>query len=881
MEASINEADTNVAMINEAKAIKTGINGIKTSGIEITIVDVDGSETNAEDTSEAKSTGSGTNAVSVKGTSANEAALAETQNSLANDKLANDKLEDSISPNTSATPTARPSKVIPETGREKIESLELRYIELLEKKIARLEAQEDPDYTESVAEDSEDEDEGDDEEEPVTVGPSDGSDKVEISEEKQEKGKEASESIENDEKEGEEVKDKKDSVEDKTSTDKERVRYCELYMNSWGQYSDLTVEKPNISKAPEEVKGDEYAISWRLTKKEEDAKPVLLIESHALREALKKVDNDCSSMSFDTEVVAMPWPYELIYHKEQKLRDLAEKAEEATKRDIEILIREVDHRQATERKDATKLAENKQVTYDLLWTLFYPGEPVVQKDIMGKEQVSIIATPHRMPAGETSEKYYLDLWSVDYNGTEFTYLESTISIKSFKGAKAITDLEVFPLKEWEGPNGAKATELKERLIKRGQKFEELCNGQSEGSFRQYKGLMMNQGGDKMLVDPAEASLRTSLHTASTSAGALETKNQDGIGRLESKSLVIIDHDGYFNYANKSLKLGKQTPYIEPCSCSGCVGLRKEIIHDLPRTLDEIKRDKRLTEIQCLLCPPRVFGFGMRGKLWMQLLVDNLELDNKSKDILKTLILQHSRNVDSIDDIIPGKGDGLIVLLHGPPGVGKTLTAESLAKLTGKPLCTVSMTDVGTSPTVVEKNLLRVFSLATHWKALVLFEEADIFLETRSLQDLRRNSLVSVLLRILEYFRGILFLTSNRVKTFDEAFQSRINVAVRYRELSESQRKRIWEMWLDKADDAIEDRTEFDKELSEGGDLTKAELNGRQIRNVFRGAMAMAQARSIGKRKLTLKDVEMVVKRTVEFQTYMLQNKELAEKQGIR
>lgn len=235
-------------------------------------------------------------------------------------------------------------------------------------------------------------------------------------------------------------------------------------------------------------------------------------------------------------------------------------------------------------------------------------------------------------------------------------------------------------------------------------------------------------------------------------------------------------------------------------------------------------------MQRLLCPPRVFGFAIRTKVWVQLLVEyveeinqkskeepfnKLELDAKSKEILKTLIVQHSKGMDLLDDIIPGKGDGLIVLLHGPPGVGETLTAESLAKLSGKPLFTVSMTDVGTSPEAVERNLLRVFELATHWKALLLFDEADIFLETRSLQDLRRNSLVSVLLRIFEYFRGILFLTSNRVKTFDEAFQSRINVAVRYRQLTEPQRKRIWEFWLDKAADNISDRDEFEDALGEG------------------------------------------------------------------
>jgi len=259
----------------------------------------------------------------------------------------------------------------------------------------------------------------------------------------------------------------------------------------------------------------------------------------------------------------------------------------------------------------------------------------------------------------------------------------------------------------------------------------------------------------------------------------------------------------------------------------------------------------------------------------------LELDNRNKELLKTLVLQHSKNGKLVDDLIPGKGNGLIVLLHGPPGVGKTLTAESLAILSGKPLYSVSMSDVGTSPTVVEKNLVRIFELSTHWKAILLFDEADVFLEARSLTNLRRNSLVSVLIRILEYFEGILFLTSNRVKTFDEAFQSRIHIAVQYRELTEAQRVNIWKMWLERADGEVHDPDKFDDELQIGGDLAKAEINGRQIRNVFRSAMAWANARPIGQRALQYADVEKVLKSTVEFQVYMNQNKELAQRQNWR
>jgi SpoVK/Ycf46/Vps4 family AAA+-type ATPase len=120
--------------------------------------------------------------------------------------------------------------------------------------------------------------------------------------------------------------------------------------------------------------------------------------------------------------------------------------------------------------------------------------------------------------------------------------------------------------------------------------------------------------------------------------------------------------------------------------------------------------------------------------------------------LRNLVTQHAKS-EVIEDVIRGKGKGLVVLLHGPPGVGKTLSAESLAILTDKPLYSVSMADIGLSPRTVESNLRRIFELATHWKAILLFDEADVFLEARSLEDVRRNSLVSTLLRILEYFQG--------------------------------------------------------------------------------------------------------------------------------
>ena len=110
------------------------------------------------------------------------------------------------------------------------------------------------------------------------------------------------------------------------------------------------------------------------------------------------------------------------------------------------------------------------------------------------------------------------------------------------------------------------------------------------------------------------------------------------------------------------------------------------------------------------------------------------------------------------DYIRGKGEGQIILLHGPPGTGKTLTAgmptgaaviheadnvlESVAEYTEKPLLTITGADLGENPYALEKNLLQFFRNATKWDAIVLIDEADIYLERRSVNDLHRNSIVS-------------------------------------------------------------------------------------------------------------------------------------------
>lgn len=107
-------------------------------------------------------------------------------------------------------------------------------------------------------------------------------------------------------------------------------------------------------------------------------------------------------------------------------------------------------------------------------------------------------------------------------------------------------------------------------------------------------------------------------------------------------------------------------------------------------------------------------------------------------------------MNGFDDFITNKGKGMILLLSGPPGVGKTLTAEAVSETMKVPLFMMSAGDLGVRPDEVETNLENVLEMVAKWKAILLIDECDVFLEARSVHDLDRNRLVSIFLRLLEY-----------------------------------------------------------------------------------------------------------------------------------
>ena len=332
---------------------------------------------------------------------------------------------------------------------------------------------------------------------------------------------------------------------------------------------------------------------------------------------------------------------------------------------------------------------------------------------------------------------------------------------------------------------------------------------------------------------------------------------------------------------------------------------------LPENVDPNQK-REFTEEELLIASPVVLGFAFSEKLWLEFSLagvrdiewnegafESLVLPANQKSIVKALVESHKFHAaKTIDDVVQGKGKGLVAVLHGPPGTGKTLTAEGIAELLKCPLYMVSAGELGTDPARLEHELQKILDIAHSWGAVLLLDEADVFLEKREVHDIHRNALVSIFLRLLEYFQGILFLTTNRVETFDDAFQSRIHIALRYGELTAKAKKSVWKMFLDKVGvmevaeaEAEASRTskasgasQASKEANEASDekkpalkltptstiwteddydrLARNNLNGRQIKNAVRTAQALAVNE---KQKLSMEHIRRVLEVAQSFE----------------
>jgi len=457
------------------------------------------------------------------------------------------------------------------------------------------------------------------------------------------------------------------------------------------------------------------------------------------------------------------------------------------------------------------MISNGEITFDGLWYLFKTDSRFITKEY--DEPVGAIVTTRFYEYSTFGSVFKITGNHITTNGRTLSYVSANYPIFQFPGLRDIASLRVRPMTDDEH----------QYLHSRGLIFRDIATGPH---YKQYNGNMFYSS--TWSTEKFKASGRVMIDPTNFSRF-----NPDYKGQFFVHASATNPNDQY----------------------------SEQVVGGL----------KEIPDKQVFTCVPTIAGFSLAVKRWGQLHVKdiaNIKFDSNAYDMLvmdadrKQLVRSLVENsTQSFTDIISGKGGGCVFLLHGPPGTGKTLTAEAIADLLERPLYSVTVGELGVTTKDLEGKLRQILELAWEWDAVLLIDEADIFLERRSNHDIKRNAMVGIFLRLLEYHQGVLFLTSNRVKSFDDAFHSRISVALHYEALDKKSRKQVFENLLKAAGISGLD---VDR-------LSEHELNGRQIKSTIRLAQSLAFTEGV---PVKVEHLERTVNIARQFQAD-LQSEELA------
>ncbi|MCJ1417781.1 hypothetical protein MMC32_004126 [Xylographa parallela] len=729
--------------------------------------------------------------------------------------------------------------------------LQFRYTELLEKRIAQLEG-----IIEASSKIFKDDDKDKKDEKPDINGTS-------------EEGDGKSKAVKSDDKEKEK---------------KERYRnVVRKWKKDTGTYEDVDLGEAGAAK----VDGGNIAFTFRRVLNQEtgskDGYSEIDIEAEGLRDLLKEsIGSNYPGQNFDGETVNMVTPFQPVIHNWDILETSSKQhpddpGKNQACRDLERLLEAV--KTAPELEKYFKTRESNIgasiTTYETMWTLFAPKTRVIARPYMKMLQVFEVETapiPWETPLPRVLEVL---VWCWDWNGKEMTKVYFWIQIKKFRGTRDISQLECYPCKFHKGDE----EEFMSTLRKRGAKYNRIVRSKDGATqMRHYEGdALSDQRNAIKSSDESTDYERQSRRDEDDNSGSSTENNPRN--RIFVKGPFIVDPEASLRYGAGDFVLGDR----QPC-------WRGQLNEPAESSSQDEGTEKEFGDDEFILCPPRLLGYSTKEKMWGQFSVDQtsemparettmfrekLQLNEEYKQMIEALVDEHrgkrvATDVDKVQvkDFVEDKGKGLVLLLHGPPGVGKTLTAETIAEATGKPLFIVSVAEIGLDASKAERNLEQMFYLAGKWEAVLLVDEADVFLEARtSNSEPNRNALVSVLLRVLEYYHGIMILTTNRINSLDIAVQSRIHLAIRYDDLTKTQKKKIFQMFLEQLEpDSIKNHDAITEFINNYG--CEAKLNGRQIRNVVSSALSLARSTAKsdgGDPRLTVTHLRQVLSITKDFQ----------------
>ncbi|OTB01387.1 hypothetical protein M426DRAFT_25691 [Hypoxylon sp. CI-4A] len=614
------------------------------------------------------------------------------------------------------------------------------------------------------------------------------------------------------------------------------------------------VEEPPADLRPDEEEDESrrHALLVRLRRNHGEGKSMVLhsivVQSSFLKSFLGQVFKHYSGITPALKKLVFKAPFHGFFYEWARLERMAAEVEEPTSRNhVRLMLKLLKNELKETISLSSDLNTNGVITYDLLWTIFKPGIDVYTFED-GYDRIYRLQRTQYV-SGPSGQLFQLTLGEVETDGSTFGYQTKFANIAYFPGTRKVQDLEIFP-----ASSHPRLGELKDALRKRGEMFRKIHL--QDYFYCSYKGLIIdgkhkrNVEG-RIVVDP-------SLHANFSDDGIDVTPFH--FASLQP-SMDVSDHqhrpDGSYPPPvvagrGRGIPMGPLRPGLPqphfypppppnppPPPPPGTAVIRRN------HGAKHVGREN-LTDDLLHLCTAYVRGYSFKTKKWVTFHVDkireiewhdqafdSLVLDGGHKKLIKAFVESHVENKDRFDDVIEGKGQGICILLDGPPGVGKTLTAEAVSEKLRRPLYAMGAGELGDTPNSVEDNLQMILEAAAKWDAVLLLDECDVLLAERSADNLGRNSIVAIFLRLLEYYRGMLFMTTNRVEAIDPAFQSRIHLTIRYPMLNELARRQIWQRFVQTShqESTLEPRNFLE--------LQSVVVNGREIKNLVKTAQLLA------------------------------------------
>ena len=161
--------------------------------------------------------------------------------------------------------------------------------------------------------------------------------------------------------------------------------------------------------------------------------------------------------------------------------------------DLKLLLEQVRATPGLDRCFGETQDKTETITFDILWTLFPPGELVFSTVYMKQPQIFIVRECQSYPVDSKRGKTWtLECWSYDWNGTSFKRVPVEFTFNDFPGRKSISSLQCHPLK-YHKDDETTVNNLKEKLIERGKKFCKLCLRKPGQQLFEYNGSALSRG----------------------------------------------------------------------------------------------------------------------------------------------------------------------------------------------------------------------------------------------------------------------------------------------------------------------------------------------------------------------------------------------------